>query len=80
MDDAEIQCVPNEAGEPTDVIAPIEPRREIESKPETAYLLKSETIKQRLLAAKQRQEDPQSRLWLRNLESDPSAGRRPCQS
>lgn len=56
MENAEIQIVSNEAGEPTAVIVPIELWREIESERETAYLLKSETMKQRLLAAKQRQE------------------------
>jgi antitoxin YefM len=56
MANAEIQIVSNEAGEPTAVIVPIELRREIESERETAYLLKSEPMKQRLLAAKQRQE------------------------
>jgi hypothetical protein len=56
MENAEIQIVSNEAGEPTAVIVPIELRREIESERETAYLLKSETMKQRLLAARQRQE------------------------
>jgi PHD/YefM family antitoxin component YafN of YafNO toxin-antitoxin module len=52
----EIQFVSNEAGEPTAVIVPIELWREIESERETAYLLKSETMKQRLMAARQRVE------------------------
>ena len=56
MENAEIQIVSNEAGEPTAVIVPIELWREIESERETAYLLGSETMRQRLLAAKQRQE------------------------
>ncbi len=56
MENAEIEIVSNEVGEPTAVIVPIELRRKIESERETAYLLKSETMKQRLLAAKQRQE------------------------
>jgi len=55
MENADIQIVSNEAGEPTAVIVPIGLWREIESERETAYLLKSETMKQRLLAAKQRQ-------------------------
>ena len=46
----------NENGEPTAVIVPIELWREIESEREADYLLKSETMKTRLLAAKQRQE------------------------
>src|SRR5437763_443859 len=56
MANAEIQIVSNEAGEPTAVLVPIELWREIESERETAYLLQSETMKQRLLAAKQRQD------------------------
>jgi PHD/YefM family antitoxin component YafN of YafNO toxin-antitoxin module len=48
--------VSNENGEPTAVIVPIELWREIESEREADYLLKSETMKTRLLAAKQRQE------------------------
>jgi antitoxin YefM len=55
METAKIQIVSNEAGEPTGVIVPIELWREIESERETAYLLKSEAMKQRLVAAKQRQ-------------------------
>ena len=55
MPDADIQIVSNEAGEPTAVIIPIELWREIASERETAYLLKSEPMKQRLLAAAQRQ-------------------------
>jgi PHD/YefM family antitoxin component YafN of YafNO toxin-antitoxin module len=50
---AEIQIVSNEAGEPTAVIVPIELWREIASERETSYLLKSEKMKQRLLAAAQ---------------------------
>ena len=56
MANVEIQIVSNEAGEPTAVIVPIELWREIESERETAFLLKSETMKQRLLAARQREE------------------------
>jgi prevent-host-death family protein len=56
MASTEIQIVSNENGEPTAVIVPIELWREIESERETAYLLKSETMRTRLLAAKQRQE------------------------
>jgi len=54
--DTEIQIVSNEAGEPTAVIIPIELWREITSERETAHLLKSETMKQRLLAAAQRRD------------------------
>jgi antitoxin YefM len=54
--DTEIQIVSKEAGEPTAVIVPIELWREIASERDTAYLLKSETMKQRLLAAAQRRD------------------------
>lgn len=55
MPEADIQIISNEAGEPTAVIIPIELWREIASERETAYLLKSETMRHRLLAAAQRQ-------------------------
>ena len=55
MPDTDIHIISNEAGEPTAVIIPIELWREIASERETAYRLKSETMKQRLLAAAQRQ-------------------------
>lgn len=51
----EIQIVSSEAGEPTAVIVPIELWREIESERETAYLLKSKTMRDRLVQAAQRQ-------------------------
>jgi len=54
--DTDIQIVSNEAGEPTAVIIPIELWREIASERETAHLLRSETMKHRLLAAAQRQD------------------------
>jgi PHD/YefM family antitoxin component YafN of YafNO toxin-antitoxin module len=56
MANTEIQFVSSESGEPTAVIVPIELWREIESERETAYLLKNETMKNRLLQASQRQE------------------------
>jgi PHD/YefM family antitoxin component YafN of YafNO toxin-antitoxin module len=46
--------VSNDDGETTAVIVPIELWREIESERETAYLLKSETMKARLHEARQR--------------------------
>ena len=55
MPDADIQIVSNEAGEPTAVSVPIALWREIASERETAYLLRSETMKRRLLAAAERQ-------------------------
>ena len=51
----DIQYISDESGNPTAVIVPIELWREIESEKETAYLLKSETMKRRLLEAKDRQ-------------------------
>ena len=55
MANTEIQFVSSESGEPTAVIVPIELWREIESKRETAYLLKSHAMKDRLLQASRRQ-------------------------
>ena len=54
MPEADIQIVSNEAGEPTAVIVPIALWKEIASERETAYLLKSETMRQRLRAALER--------------------------
>jgi antitoxin YefM len=56
MPEAEIQYVSNENGEPTAVIVPISLWRDIESERETAYILKSATMKRRLLEAKERQQ------------------------
>ncbi|MDX6385749.1 MAG: hypothetical protein QOK48_3322 [Blastocatellia bacterium] len=50
----EIQYVSDESGQPTAVIVPIELWREIESEKETAFLLKSDNMKQRLLEARER--------------------------
>ena len=55
MANTEIQIVSSESGEPTAVIVPIELWREIESERETAYLLKSAAMKDRLLQAARRQ-------------------------
>lgn len=52
---AEIAYVSDSDGNTVGVIVPIELWREIESERETAYLLKSETMKRRLLEAKERQ-------------------------
>ena len=54
MSEADIQVVTNEAGQPTAVIVPIALWKEIASERETAYLLKSEPMRQRLLAALER--------------------------
>ena len=52
----EIQYVSDESGNPVAVIVPIELWRELESEKETAYLLKSENMKRRLLEAQERQD------------------------
>jgi hypothetical protein len=49
-----IQYLADENGEMIAAVVPIALWREIESERETAYLLQSETMKQRLLAAKNR--------------------------
>ena len=53
---AEIQYVADEEGNTVAAIVPIELWREIESERETAYLLKSENMKRRLLEARNRAE------------------------
>ncbi len=50
----DIQYISDAKGNPVGVIVPIEIWHEIEAEKETAYLTKSETMKQRLLEAKQR--------------------------
>jgi hypothetical protein len=50
-----IQYVSDDSGLTVSVIVPIALWQEIQSERETAYLLNSETMKQRLLAAKDRQ-------------------------
>ena len=52
----EIRYVSDASGNRVAVIVPIDLWREIESERETAYLLKSEAMKERLLAARARQE------------------------
>ena len=51
----QIQTVLDESGQPVSVLVPIELWREITSERETAYLLSSEAMRKRLLAAKNRQ-------------------------
>lgn len=53
---AQVQYVSDEEGREVSVIVPIELWREIASERETAYLLKSEAMKKRLLEAKNRTE------------------------
>ena len=52
----QIQYISDEQNNITGVIVPIELGREIEAEKETAYLLKSENMKKRLLEAKDRKE------------------------
>ena len=52
----QIQYISDDQNNVTGVIVPIDLWREIESEKETAYLLKSETMKKRLLEAKSRKE------------------------
>ncbi len=54
MESTAIQYVSDEQGNAVAVIVPIELWREIASERETAYLLRSETMKRRLLEARQR--------------------------
>jgi hypothetical protein len=56
MDQHGIQYISDEEGNPTGVIVPIDLWHEIISARETAYLLKSEAMKQRLLQAKNRRD------------------------
>jgi PHD/YefM family antitoxin component YafN of YafNO toxin-antitoxin module len=56
MSMTEIQYISDESGNTVGVIVPIELWQEIESEKETAYLLKSKNMKQRLLEAKDRQD------------------------
>lgn len=51
---SEVQYVSDSTGAHTAVIVPIDLWREIESERETAYLLKSDAMKQRLMEAKER--------------------------
>ena len=56
LPEVQIQYISDASGETTAVIVPIDLWREIASERETAYLLSSETMKKRLLEAKQRTE------------------------
>jgi PHD/YefM family antitoxin component YafN of YafNO toxin-antitoxin module len=51
-----IQYISDENNKITGVIVPIELWREIQSEKETAYLLKSKTMKKRLIEARNRKE------------------------
>jgi len=50
--ESEVQYVSDAEGHPTAVIVPIELWNEIASERETAYLLRSDAMKERLLAAR----------------------------
>jgi PHD/YefM family antitoxin component YafN of YafNO toxin-antitoxin module len=52
----QIQYISDENNNVTAVIVPIDLWREIQSEKETAYLLKSETMKKRLIKARNREE------------------------
>jgi antitoxin YefM len=56
MASTEILYISDDSGETTAVIVPIALWRELESQRETAYLLESETMRRRLLEARDRQE------------------------
>jgi len=56
MEISDIQYISDEEGNATGVIIPIVLWREIASERETAYLLRSETMKRRLLEARERQD------------------------
>ena len=55
MTELQVQYISDDQGNLTGVIVPIEQWREIASELETSYLLKSETMKQRLLDARRRE-------------------------
>ena len=55
MNQLNIQYLSDESGETVAAVVPIALWHEIESERETSYLLQSETMKQRILAAKNRQ-------------------------
>lgn len=55
MPERNVEYVTDENGQAVAVIVPISMWREIESDRETAYLLKSDAMKRRLLEAKDRQ-------------------------
>lgn len=70
MTERGVEYVSDERGEPVAVLVPIALWREIESERETAYLLKSEAMRKRLLEAQDRQtgiplEDALEKLGIR---------------
>jgi hypothetical protein len=77
MADSQIQYVSDETGQPVSVIVPIELWREIESERETAYLLRSAKMKERLLRAMGREEGSPQETWNSPLTPWPSLPQRP---
>lgn len=57
MAESQVQYVSDDTGKPVSVIVPIELWREIESERETAHLLRSAKMKERLLEAMSSQDD-----------------------
>ena len=55
MNISDLQYISDEKGDRIAVIVPIEVWEELTGKDETSYLLQSETMRKRLLAAKNRQ-------------------------
>lgn len=55
MAENELQYISDASGKEISVVVPIDLWHEIQSERETAYLLKSENMKRRLLEAKERQ-------------------------
>jgi hypothetical protein len=55
MNIPDLKYISDDQGEPIAVIVPIEVWEELTGKDETSYLLQSETMKKRLLDAKNRQ-------------------------
>ena len=70
---AQVQYVSDAEGNAVGVIVPIELWRKIESQRETVYLLKSETMKKRLLEAWTEPKASLLRKRVRNLEFDLAA-------
>jgi hypothetical protein len=67
MDQHSMQYISDEEGNPTGVILPIDLWHEIISERETAYLLKSEAMKQQLLQAKNRRDGIPFEVVRKNL-------------
>ena len=63
----EIQYVSDAEGNPVGVLVPIDLSRKIASERETAYLLKSDAMRQRLLDAKDRTEGISLEAWHEHL-------------